>query len=259
MPGWFAALDEGQRRVVLALAAVVAALGLALGVVALTDDDPRQATVRTDDQVTSSTSAGSTSTTSLTSSTRRTSTTAASSSTSTTKAKAKASATAGGGTTTTKGTRGTTATTATTRPTTTQPTAPPSGGGGPCAGGGGAAGQMATLFCNHRAELGLPSMARNSALDAMAQEWAAKMAADGALSHRPSNQARTMVAARCDCPGWAENVAFDDSAQEAFSAWLASSSGHREHIEDPRDGEHGIGVASGGGYLWFVQVFGYYG
>jgi uncharacterized protein YkwD len=256
MPGWFAALDEGQRRVVLVLAAVVVSLGLAIGVVALTDGDPSQATVQTDDQVTSSTTASSTSTTTPTSSTSRTSTTAKTSSTSTTKAKGKA--TGGGGTTTTKGTKGTTATTATTRPTTTQATAPPSGGGGPCAGGGGAAGQMATLFCNHRAKLGLPSMSRNSALDAMAQEWAAKMAAEGTLSHRPNSEARTMVAARCDCPGWAENVAFDDSAQEAFSAWLASSSGHREHIEDPRDGEHGIGVASGGGYLWFVQVFGYY-
>ena len=251
MPAWFAALDEGQRRLLLALTALVGAVALAVGVVALADDDPSQATVQTDDQVTSSSTASSTTATSTTSSTS-TSTTVKSSSTSTTKGKATTTTVrrSGGGPGTTKGT------TATTQPTTTT-TEPPSGGDEPCATGGGSGGQMATLFCAHRDAKGLPSMVRNGQLDAMAQEWAAKMAADGALSHRPNAEARQMVAARCDCPGWAENVAYDSTVQKAWDEWLKSAP-HRANIEDGRDGEYGIGVASGGGYLWFVQVFGWY-
>ena len=120
---------------------------------------------------------------------------------------------------------------------------------------------MASLFCAHRANLGLPSMSRNSALDAMAQEWAPKMAEDKQLTdppdHRPDEQARAMVAARCDCPGWAEIIAYNSTTQGAWNGWLGSPP-HRGHIEDRRDGEFGIGVASAHGYLWFVMVFGYY-
>jgi uncharacterized protein YkwD len=257
MPGWLWDLDMGQRRVLAAVAALVLALGLLVGGVALLGDDDGDEAVETGSSSTTSTTdpsflVGSTSSTAPSTSTSST----VSRSTSTTKGAARATSTTrrsgGGGTGTTK------PPTATTKPTTTTPpTQPPAGG--PCATGGGAGGQMAGLYCAHRANLGLPSTTRNAALDAMAQEWAQKMANDGELSHRPNAEARQMVADRCDCPGWAENVAYDETVQEAWQAWLASTAGHRGHIEDPRDGEYGIGVASAGGYLWFVQVFGYYG
>ena len=256
MPGWLAELDEGERRVLAAIAAFVVVLALVLGGLALTDDDPGEASVRTGDEVSSTTSSSVTSASSSSTTSSTTSTTLG------TTTSTKAAAGSGRSTTTTQrrgggGGTGTTQPTTTSPPTTTATTAPPSSG--PCATGGGAAGQIASLFCAHRSSLGLPSMSRNSALDAMAQEWAQKMANDGALSHRPNAQARQMVAERCDCPGWAENVAYDSTVDEAWTGWLNSTSGHRGHIEDPRDGEFGIGVVSAGGYLWFVQVFGYYG
>ena len=257
MPGWLAALDEGERRVLAAIAALVGVLALAVGGLALTDDDPGEARVQTGDEVSSTTSS---SPTRASSSSSPTSSTTSSTLGSTTSTKAAAGSnrstttaprrSGGGGT-------GTTSPSAT-QPSTTTATTPPASSG-PCATGGGAAGQMANRFCAHRANLGLPSMSRNGALDAMAQEWAQKMANDGALSHRPNTQARQMVAARCDCPAWAENVAFDTTVDGAWTGWLNSSSGHRGHIEDPRDGEFGMGAVSAGGYLWFVQVFGYYG
>ncbi|HJR26094.1 MAG TPA: CAP domain-containing protein [Acidimicrobiales bacterium] len=259
MPGWLAALDDRERRVLAAIAALVGVLALVVGGLALVDGDPGEASVRTGDEVGSTTSSSPTSAASSSSSPTSSSTTSTTlGSTTSTKAAAGSSRS-----TTTTARRSGGGGTGTTRPTATQPstttatTSPPSSG--PCATGGGAAGQMASRFCAHRANLGLPSMRRNGALDAMAQEWAQKMANDGALSHRPSAQARQMVADRCDCPGWAENVAYDTTVDGAWTGWLNSSSGHRGHIEDPRDGEFGIGAVSAGGYLWFVQVFGYHG
>ena len=59
------------------------------------------------------------------------------------------------------------------------------------------------------------------------------------------------------CTGWAENVAYNTTAADAWSEWLKSS-GHLANISDGHAGEYGIGVASGGGFLWFVQDFGRY-
>ena len=242
MSGWLGGLDEGQRRLLATLAALVGVLALVVGGLVLTgDDDPGAAAVQTEDATTT------TRPVTTSSSARGSSTTTTVDDPSTTTSRAPA---AGSGRTTTTTTRrpgGGSGGPSTTRPSTVPPTttttAPPSGGA--CATGGGSAGQMATLFCSHRADLGLPSMSRNGSLDAMAQEWAQKMANDGQLSHRPNAQASAMVAARCACPGWAENVAFDETVGETWDGWLASSS-HRTNIENPHDGEYGLGVVSAG-------------
>jgi uncharacterized protein YkwD len=258
MFAWIQDLDAGQRRVLGVLAAVVAALALAAGAVVLGDDDPGEATVQTDDDATSTTKASSTTSSSSIS------TTSTSSSTSTT-----VSVVGGGSTTTTRrssggGTVATTRPRTTAPPATTPPTNPPSSG--PCVTGGGSARDIAERFCDRRASLGLPTMSRNAQLDQMAQEWAAVIAEDGALTpgvhpegdHRPNAEAFAMVKARCACTGWAENLAYDSSADGAWNGWLQSTAGHRQNIEDGRDGEFGIGVTSAHGSLWFVMMFGYY-
>jgi uncharacterized protein YkwD len=102
-------------------------------------------------------------------------------------------------------------------------------------------------------------MRRTAALDAVAQEWAQKLAADHALSHRSSADLKARVLAACSgCTGWAENVAFSSSPGALWAAWLGSDT-HRQNIDDPHAGEFGIGTAVGDdGYLYAVQNFGRY-
>ena len=116
-------------------------------------------------------------------------------------------------------------------------------------------------------------MTRNSALDQVAQTWAQKMAdtaASGvapkdALQHDVTGNGPTypggyQAAVRADCShcnGWSENIAYDTSPGNAWSGWLKSC-GHQHDIAYASAGEYGVGVASGGGYLWLVQDFGYY-
>ncbi len=256
---WLRGLDEGQRRFAAALASLTVAVALVTGVVVLGSDDDGEAAVQTED-VDSSTS-------------RASSTTATSSSTSTTVESTSTSSASGAGAVTTTTARAASGGSATTRPpaVTTPKTAPPTTAppatnppprSGPCNNGAGpaAASEMANLFCAHRAGRGLPAMVRTGQLDAMAQEWAAKMANETALSHRDDSEAFAMVLDRCDhCTGWGENVAFSSSVQGSWDDWIASAQ-HRNNIQDPRDGEYGMGAALGSdGYLYFVHVFGYYG
>ncbi len=257
MREWLWSLEMHQRRMLAAVAAVVAVAALLTGALALMgDDDGGASAVETSDDDTLFDLPTTTSSTAVTT----TSTTLAATSTSATAPAGTAAAGGGATTTSTTARRSSGGGTVTTQaPATTKPTTPPPNprSGGPCNYGSGPASQMGTLYCQHRAGLGRPATSRNSALDGYAAEWAAKMAADHALSHRPNADAFGKVKASCSCPGWAEIVAYAPTIDEALSGWLASPT-HRGHIEDPRDGEHGIGVAFDGTYYWVVQMFGYY-
>jgi uncharacterized protein YkwD len=108
-------------------------------------------------------------------------------------------------------------------------------------------------------------MQRTSALDAMAQEWANRLADNyntshqAVLDHRSAADLRARVQAACSkCNGWAENLAWAPNVNGLWQSWLDSST-HRANIENGHAGEFGFGVAqSNDGYLWAVQNFGRY-
>jgi uncharacterized protein YkwD len=105
-------------------------------------------------------------------------------------------------------------------------------------------------------------MVRNSALDAMAQEWAQKLAdaADHGLPHRSPDDMKSRTKAACTgtCTGWAENVAYGSNADTIWTGWL-NSPPHRGNIDAPYPGEYGFGAAVGSdGYIYAVQNFGQY-
>jgi Uncharacterized protein with SCP/PR1 domains len=104
-----------------------------------------------------------------------------------------------------------------------------------------------------RAANGLPGLARNPALDAVAEAWAASMAATGTLAHNPSLGAQLPG-------GWtasAENVAQGQPTEAAtHDAWMASA-GHRANVLGDYT-DVGMAFLDSGGTTWGVQVFATY-
>jgi hypothetical protein len=114
---------------------------------------------------------------------------------------------------------------------------------------------IGSLLNQARASAGLPPLARNGAMDAVAARWAQQMAANGAMSHNPSYSSQIPR-------GWSsagENVATGfASASETHTAWM-NSPGHRANIL----GDYtSVGVAyfvDANGVSWAVEDFGKYG
>ncbi len=114
---------------------------------------------------------------------------------------------------------------------------------------------IGSLLNQARASAGLPPLARNGAMDAVAARWAQQMAANGAMSHNPSYSSQIPR-------GWTragENVATGfASASETHTAWM-NSAGHRANIL----GDYtSVGVAyfvDANGVSWAVEDFGKYG
>ncbi|WP_341952284.1 CAP domain-containing protein [Salinibacterium sp. TMP30] len=100
---------------------------------------------------------------------------------------------------------------------------------------------------------GLPGLTRNSAMDAVALNWAQQMAANNTMSHNPSYSSQIPG-------GWnqaGENVAQGyPTAQAMHDGWM-SSSGHRANILGSFT-DVGIAFFESGGTTWGVQVFARY-
>ena len=115
-----------------------------------------------------------------------------------------------------------------------------------------------SLVNNSRADNGLPALADDAQLDALAQNWAVQLAAAGQLSHQD-------LAAIISSPlmaGWGrltENVFMGTpGSTNAYvdNAWMASP-GHRANILDPGVNRIGVGVAhDGAGNTYVVADFG---
>jgi uncharacterized protein YkwD len=101
-----------------------------------------------------------------------------------------------------------------------------------------------------RASRGLPALPVNGSLVNVAQDWAAPMAAAGALSHNP-NLAYQVP------PGWRiieENVGMGPSDGSIESSFAASPQ-HYANMVNSGVTEVGVGVVSSGGYFWVVEDF----
>lgn len=114
-------------------------------------------------------------------------------------------------------------------------------------------GTIVSLANQSRAAEGLGGLVHNSALDAVALDWAYQMAANGALSHNPHT---------CDqIPGgWmrcGENVAQGYSSGVAVHEGWMNSPGHRANILGDYT-DIGVALIESGGTTWGVQVFATY-
>lgn len=118
------------------------------------------------------------------------------------------------------------------------------------------AGDVTGLVNGARSSAGLAPLAHDPGLAGVAQAWAERMAANGAMSHNPSTGAQI--------PGgwstWGENVAWStDPSPAGLHASLMGSSGHRANILSSAFTSVGVGYATdaaGGAYV--AQVFAAY-
>jgi uncharacterized protein YkwD len=106
-----------------------------------------------------------------------------------------------------------------------------------------------------RVSNGLPALALNAQLNAVAQAWANKLAAAGVLSHNPA--LRSQVS---DWTVLGENVGMAGDIPTVQAAFMASPP-HRANILDPRYTQMGVGSATsiypscGCQVLWVVVDF----
>lgn len=100
---------------------------------------------------------------------------------------------------------------------------------------------------------GQAGLIRNAAMDQVAADWAAQMAANGAMSHNPDYAAQIPA-------GWsaaAENVAQGyPSGAATHDGWMGSSAHRANILGDFTD--VGIAFLSSGGTTWGVEVFARY-
>jgi hypothetical protein len=117
------------------------------------------------------------------------------------------------------------------------------------------AGDLGAATNAARVSDGLPALALNAQLNAVAQAWANKLAAAGVLSHNP--------ALRSQVSDWSvlgENVGMAGDIPSVQAAFLASPP-HRANILDPRYTQMGVGSATsiypscGCQVLWVVVDF----
>jgi hypothetical protein len=119
----------------------------------------------------------------------------------------------------------------------------------------GPAGDLASATNTARTSAGLPALAENAQLDAVAQAWANKLAAAGVLSHNP--------AVRTQVTNWTvlgENVGMAGDVPTVQNAFMHSPE-HKANILDPRYTQMGVGSATsiypscGCPVIWVVVDF----
>lgn len=104
-----------------------------------------------------------------------------------------------------------------------------------------------------RWDAGLNGLIRNAAMDQVAANWAATMAANGTMAHNPDYAAQIPG-------GWvaaAENVAQGYGSGSAMQGGWMGSPGHRANILGDYT-DIGIAYLESGGTTWGVQVFANY-
>ena len=120
---------------------------------------------------------------------------------------------------------------------------------GPAAAASADEGKVLALTNQVRASVGVPALAFDETLAANARAWAAKMAADGVISH--NRQLSSQVT------GWiklSENVGQGPDIDIVHRALVASRS-HYENMTDTAVTMMGVGVVYAGNSVFIVEVF----
>ncbi|WP_454051744.1 CAP domain-containing protein [Cellulomonas sp. Marseille-Q8402] len=105
-----------------------------------------------------------------------------------------------------------------------------------------------------RAAEGAAPLTRSTAIDAVAEAWAAHMATTGDFRHNPDFFRQIP-------PGWrtaGENIAMNSYDPAALITQWENSPGHRANLVNPAFTAIGIAVVEHGGLSYGVQVFGGY-
>jgi uncharacterized protein YkwD len=109
--------------------------------------------------------------------------------------------------------------------------------------------QFVSRINDARHDVGRPSLSTSSELTAVARAWAEKMASSNNLKHNPN--LTTQVT------GWhyvGENVGVGGDVASLHQAFMDSAP-HKANILDRDYTQIGVGVASGHGRMWVVEVF----
>ena len=108
---------------------------------------------------------------------------------------------------------------------------------------------------------GLPSLATDARLSAVAREYSCRMARESFVAHEsPSGQrlADRVRAAGKDYRRAGENLAWNrnvsDPVTNAVRGWMKSA-GHRENILGRAYTETGVGVCQSGAAFYFTEIF----
>lgn len=121
---------------------------------------------------------------------------------------------------------------------------------GPAHAGAAEEARLLALTNQVRASAGVPALAFDEGLAAIARTWAAKMAADGIISHNP-NVAKQVTG------GWtkvSENVGQGPDLDTVHRALVASRS-HYVNMTDTEVTLMGVGTATAGPSIFIVEVF----
>jgi len=108
---------------------------------------------------------------------------------------------------------------------------------------------LVSMINSARASRGLAPVQVSGDLAAVAAERAAIMARSGTLSHTPD------LGGRICCEVWVgENSGYGDSPSQVHQLFM-NSAPHAANILYGPANQVGVGVASGGGWLWVAEVF----
>ena len=109
--------------------------------------------------------------------------------------------------------------------------------------------RLLSLTNGLRASVGAPALTLDESLSAVARSWAAKMAADGTISHNPSLTIQVGSWSKV-----AENVGMGPDVDTVHRALVASPS-HYANLVDTGVTLVGIGVVTSGRYVFAVENF----
>lgn len=110
--------------------------------------------------------------------------------------------------------------------------------------------QLLAAINDARARAGVGPLRLHDGVAEVARQWAAQLAREGALRHRPG--LHDALAARGIRPTyWAENVGVGGHALQVHDAFMASAP-HRANALDARFTQVGIGTVASGGKVWVV-------
>lgn len=114
--------------------------------------------------------------------------------------------------------------------------------------------QLLYITNAERARAGLAPLTLRTGVADVARQWAANLARDGRLGHRPD---LGPALAREGVTGWrttGENVGYGPHVSDVHRSFMASPS-HRAILMSPDFTEIGIGVTASGGRVWVTVDF----
>lgn len=114
--------------------------------------------------------------------------------------------------------------------------------------------QVLALLNLERSGAGLPALTFSSGATSVARPWSAHMAATTALGHNLDLSGDLDAAGVVRWTTISENVGYGPSIDQIHALFMGSPV-HRGNILNPRVQEVGVGVATGGGYLWVTLDF----